>query len=135
MDNNSEANIDWKAVYAAYLSDPKSSYQKIADMFHIASHVVEYMGKKYDWPARKKAFLQNVYKAIEKEAIDAIVAHHKKLIASGQLASSKAMEKLIDSNFEPTTPKDVLSYLVKGLQLEGLGLGFVPADKQKTSRH
>ncbi len=133
--NEIQANV-WLQMLHDYLVDPQMSYQKLADKYSVPLRTIEFRGLKEQWPAKRAKLILQATERIQKQAENEVVQYKKKIVQLGRLASSKAIKRLMEDDLEPQTAKDVLSYLVEGLKLEGLGLGFDPHQQtQNTSIH
>lgn len=114
----------WFQMFHDYLVNPDTSYKKLSQSYGIPLRTVEAHGSKEQWPKKRAQVMLEVEKRIQHQAENEIVKHKMKLIQTGRILSGKALKRLLQDGLEPESAKDALSYLVEGMRLEGLGLGF-----------
>lgn len=114
----------WFKMMREYLVDPNMSYLKLSKKYNIPLRTIEMRGANGHWPRMRADVMMQATKKVTEQAVNDLIKYRKKQIELGRLASSKALKRLIDDDVEPISERDVLAYLVEGLKLEGLGLGF-----------
>jgi hypothetical protein len=112
------SKVNYNAILRDYLSDPTSSYTKLAKRYHISKQSIVKRAKKEGWQLQRREFQEEVDRKFTTNAADQIVDAKIKHLQFARLLITKALTRL--KNIKPLemSPHMVASFIKTGINIE-----------------